>query len=81
MSGRSRLPTEGLSNLHSRKNATCFRANSKCSLPQGERCQASARKTRLLEDIAKREEQLSRLAIRMLMVEENETAAHQPRAS
>ena len=38
----------------------------------GERCQASARKTRLLEDIASREEQLSRLAIRMLMVEENE---------
>ena len=38
----------------------------------GERCEASARKTRLLEDIANREEQLSRLAIRMLMVEENE---------
>lgn len=38
----------------------------------GERCQASARKARLLEDIANREEQLSRLAIRMLMVEENE---------
>ena len=37
-----------------------------------ERCLASARKTRLLEDIASREEQLSRLAIRMLMVEENE---------
>jgi signal transduction histidine kinase len=38
----------------------------------GERCQASARKARRLEDIASREEQLSRLAIRMLMVEENE---------
>jgi signal transduction histidine kinase len=38
----------------------------------GDRCQAAARRARLLEDIASREEQLSRLAIRMLMVEENE---------
>lgn len=38
----------------------------------GDRCLAAARKTRLLEDIAKRERQLSELAIRMLMVEENE---------
>ena len=37
-----------------------------------ERCQAAAQKTRLLENIAQREEQLSKLAIRMLMVEENE---------
>jgi signal transduction histidine kinase len=38
----------------------------------GERCQSAAKKTRLLEDIALREEQLRKLAIRMLMVEENE---------
>ena len=38
----------------------------------GERCYAAIRKTRLVEEIARREEQLSQLAIRMLMVEENE---------
>jgi signal transduction histidine kinase len=38
----------------------------------GERCYAATRKTRLLEEITQREEQLSKLAIRMLMVEENE---------
>jgi len=38
----------------------------------GERFHAAAQKTRLLEDIALREDQLSKLAIRMLMVEENE---------
>lgn len=38
----------------------------------GDRCYAAAQKTRLLEDVALREEQLSKLAIRMLMVEENE---------
>ena len=38
----------------------------------GERIHAAAQKTRLLEDIALREERLSKLAIRMLMVEENE---------
>lgn len=37
-----------------------------------ERCHAATQKTRLLEAIAQREEQLSKLAIRMLMVEENE---------
>ena len=38
----------------------------------GERCHAAAHKTRLLEDVASREQQLRQLAIRMLMVEENE---------
>ena len=37
-----------------------------------DRCHAAAKKARLLEAIALREEQLSKLAIRMLMVEENE---------
>jgi signal transduction histidine kinase len=37
-----------------------------------ERCQTAAQKSRLLEGIALREEKLSKLAIRMLMVEENE---------
>ncbi|HYP05452.1 MAG TPA: sensor histidine kinase [Bryobacteraceae bacterium] len=37
-----------------------------------ERCYAASRKTRLLEDIAEREKNLRKLAIRMLMVEENE---------
>jgi signal transduction histidine kinase len=37
-----------------------------------DRCHSGARKTRLLEEIAQREERLSKLAIRMLMVEENE---------
>lgn len=38
----------------------------------GDRCSAATRKTRTLEEIAEREERLSKLAIRMLMVEENE---------
>jgi signal transduction histidine kinase len=38
----------------------------------GERCYAASQKTGTLEDIAEREERLSKLAIRMLMVEENE---------
>jgi signal transduction histidine kinase len=38
----------------------------------GERCYAATRKTRMLEEITEREERLSKLAIRMLMVEENE---------
>jgi signal transduction histidine kinase len=37
-----------------------------------DRCHSGAQKTRLLEEIAQREERLSKLAIRMLMVEENE---------
>jgi signal transduction histidine kinase len=37
-----------------------------------DKCHAAAHKARLLEAIALREEQLSKLAIRMLMVEENE---------
>jgi signal transduction histidine kinase len=38
----------------------------------GQRCHAATQKTRLLEDIALREEQLRKLGIRMLQVEENE---------
>jgi signal transduction histidine kinase len=38
----------------------------------GERCCGAVRKARMMEEIALREEQLSKLAIRMLMVEENE---------
>ena len=37
-----------------------------------DRCHSGAQKARLLEEIAQREERLSKLAIRMLMVEENE---------
>jgi signal transduction histidine kinase len=37
-----------------------------------DRCHSGSQKTRLLEEIAQREERLAQLAIRMLMVEENE---------
>lgn len=66
------LPGAGVMQLAFRQQRELFPREIEMLVAAGERCYAAAKKTRLLEDIAEREEKLSKLAIRMLRVEENE---------
>lgn len=66
------FPENGVMQFAFTRNRELLPRELEMLITAGERCQFAARKTRLLEDIALREDQLRKLAIRMLMVEENE---------